>query len=74
LRGARGSPFRSLTGILLKRSVFEIAALQRREMFTQFLNASALYQKASARLDFRQANDDGGFSQLIGMIYLRKKI
>jgi hypothetical protein len=42
LRGAKGSPFRSLTGILLKRSLFEMAALQRREMFTQFLNALAL--------------------------------
>jgi hypothetical protein len=42
LRGARGSPYRSLTGIHLKRSLFEIAALQRREMFTQFLNAFAL--------------------------------
>ncbi|MDR0348082.1 MAG: hypothetical protein LBH90_01140 [Tannerella sp.] len=42
LRGARASPYRSLTGILLKRSLFEMAALQSREMFTQFLNAFAL--------------------------------
>ncbi|MDR0347933.1 MAG: hypothetical protein LBH90_00375, partial [Tannerella sp.] len=42
LRGARGSPYRSLTGIHLKRSLFEIEALQCREMFTQFLNALAL--------------------------------
>ncbi|MDR0348011.1 MAG: hypothetical protein LBH90_00780 [Tannerella sp.] len=42
LRGAKGSRFRSLTGIPLKRSLFEIEALQCREMFTQFLNASAL--------------------------------
>ncbi|MDR0348794.1 MAG: hypothetical protein LBH90_04790 [Tannerella sp.] len=42
LRGARASPYRSLTGIHLKRSLFEIAALQCRKMFTQFLNAFAL--------------------------------
>jgi hypothetical protein len=42
LRGAKGSRFRSLTGIHLKRSLFEIEALQSREMFTQFLNALAL--------------------------------
>jgi hypothetical protein len=32
LRGARASPYRSLTGIHLKRSLFEIAALQCREI------------------------------------------
>ncbi|MDR0348477.1 MAG: hypothetical protein LBH90_03160 [Tannerella sp.] len=42
LRGAKGSPFRSLTGIPHKRSHFEIAALPCREMFTHFLNALAL--------------------------------
>jgi hypothetical protein len=42
LRKARASPYRSLTGIHLKRSLFEIEALQCREMFTQFLNALAL--------------------------------
>jgi hypothetical protein len=45
LRRARGSPYRSLTGIHLKRSFFEIEALQSHEMFTQFLNASALTRK-----------------------------
>ncbi|MDR0349222.1 MAG: hypothetical protein LBH90_07000, partial [Tannerella sp.] len=39
LRKAKGSRFRSLTGIHLKRSLFEMEALQRRERFTQFLNA-----------------------------------
>ncbi|MDR0349714.1 MAG: hypothetical protein LBH90_09525 [Tannerella sp.] len=33
LRGAKGRRFRSLTGILLKRSLFEIEALQCRERF-----------------------------------------
>jgi hypothetical protein len=45
LRGARGSRFCSLTGIPLKRSLFEIAALQCREMFTPFLNALTLGEK-----------------------------
>jgi hypothetical protein len=43
LRGAKGSRFRPVTGKTHKRSLFEIAALQCREMFTQFLNALALY-------------------------------
>ncbi|MDR0349030.1 MAG: hypothetical protein LBH90_06010, partial [Tannerella sp.] len=47
LRGARGSPFRSLTGKTHKRSLFEIEALLCREMFTRFLNASALIGKCS---------------------------
>ncbi|MDR0349178.1 MAG: hypothetical protein LBH90_06780 [Tannerella sp.] len=47
LRGARGSRYRPLTGIPLKRSLFEIEALQSREMFTQFLHASALPPVAS---------------------------
>ncbi|MDR0348333.1 MAG: hypothetical protein LBH90_02425 [Tannerella sp.] len=42
LRGAKDSRFRSLTGIPHKRSLFEMAALQCRERFTQFLNALAL--------------------------------
>jgi hypothetical protein len=42
LRGAKGSRFRPVTGKTRKRSVFEMAALQRRERFTQFLNALAL--------------------------------
>jgi hypothetical protein len=42
LRKAKGSRFRSLTEIHFKRSLFEIAAMQRREMFTQILNASTL--------------------------------
>jgi hypothetical protein len=42
LRKARARPFRSLTGIHHKRSLFEIEALHSREMFTQFLNALAL--------------------------------
>jgi hypothetical protein len=43
LRGAKGSRFRPVTGISLKGSVFEIEALQRREVFTQFLDALALF-------------------------------
>ncbi|MDR0349100.1 MAG: hypothetical protein LBH90_06375, partial [Tannerella sp.] len=42
LRKAKGSRFRPVTGKTRQRSLFEIAALQSREMFTQFLNASAL--------------------------------
>jgi hypothetical protein len=45
LRGARGSRFRPVTGKIHKRSLFEIEALQCREMFTQFLNAFALRQQ-----------------------------
>ncbi|MDR0348077.1 MAG: hypothetical protein LBH90_01115 [Tannerella sp.] len=41
LRGAKGSPFRPVTGKTHKRSLFEIAALQRREMFTHYLNTLA---------------------------------
>ncbi|MDR0349851.1 MAG: hypothetical protein LBH90_10245, partial [Tannerella sp.] len=42
LRKARVSPYRSLTGIHPKRSLFKIEALQSRKTFTQLLNASAL--------------------------------
>jgi hypothetical protein len=52
LRGARGSPFRSLTGIHHKRSLFEIEALHSREMFTQFLNAFALANELSGVMAF----------------------
>jgi hypothetical protein len=53
LRKARGRPFRSLTGIHRQRSLFEIEALQSREMFTQFLNASALLRaRISSRYNF----------------------
>ncbi|MDR0348557.1 MAG: hypothetical protein LBH90_03575, partial [Tannerella sp.] len=79
LRGAKGSRFRPVTGISLKGSVFEIAALQCRERFTQFLNALALKGWTGSRTRWTETGRNrsglcgrGSKSNPVVLVLLRK--
>ncbi|MDR0348086.1 MAG: hypothetical protein LBH90_01160 [Tannerella sp.] len=56
LRGAKDRRFRPVTGIPLKRSVFEFEALLCRERFTQFFNAPALIPRSVCNSNRTETN------------------